>query len=625
MDSSNVKAHFGDTIVPTAYIEGYVYLDTIVPFGERNVGLEPGLPNMGVKFTDGFSTFTDSAGFYSMEVNAACTTFVKVGLPDTLAPTGYHVTEQVPGTTYVVIGDSVEFYISADESVLVDCGARSGMYFVKGFVFKDNNKDSVYQNLVDRPLLGAKITVVDSAYGYMNSGLSDSSGNYFLAITEDKFTVIETDPPGYVSINSNFVDTFATVPGETIEVRAFADYQSTQLILAGHALDLNCPDIDGDNDVDIIMTTDLPDLNIYCWHNKYKNPTNPGRSGLFDSVPDYKRGTIIGGFYVPVTCSKTWDFNNDIRDDLVCGLSSGFGTLRFWYSDKITGNWQIETTNSVSKIPSWHAPLTAIATADINNDGDYDVIFATLDSDSNGHIEVWGNLGGTDFFWQGRYDTIFGEPLGEITGIAVGDLDNDNHPDFVISEITGLNTGRLITFRNIDPANLKFEADTFLVTAGEPNGVVIENLDNDEDNDIIVGTKDGEWSGYIEVWQNLHKPQGLTWQFGDTLAPNGLPNDFRQIATGSIECIHVGKFSPDDWQDIVVGLRTSNAYNGRLELYDMFTGQIPFFPSDPSGGNVSGVVTTINSSDFDRDGVIDLIVGEKRGLATGAVTIIYFE
>ncbi len=607
---SFMDADFGDYVIPTGTVVGYVYLDTVPPFGERDSLIEPGLPNIPVLFKDGFVAITDSSGYYEQEINAECTTFVKAGLPDTLMASGYWICKTAPPGTLIQFGDSAYFKLKENEMVHVDCGAKSGVGYVKGLVFHDRDRNSCPDTL-EPGLAGVKITVMRGDT-FVNSGTTDTTGEFLIGVTLGQLTVIETDPPGYNSINSNYVDTFATDPGSTVVIRAFADIKTSLFAREGNANSLNAPDINSDSCWDICLTTDLVTIaNISVWHNRYESDTL--RPNLFQMGPDYQRAAVdTSGDYISILCAVTADFNNDYYDDLVCGLKSDTANIRFWFATKIAGKYRLEKIPSQIYTAVTGLPVLSIATDDFDGDGDYDIAVGTADTTTlKGNLEVWLNDG------SGNFNVSFVDSVdGQINAIAAGNILGDSLPDLILATKTGENTGQLVLYENFGSDS--FAYDTVLITAGEANDVSICDLGEDSlggDLDIIDGTKDGEWTGLIEIWHN---------QGGGTFGINNLvPDNYRVIPDGAIQCLITGQFSPDTFPDIVIGLKESSDYDGRMEFYDVYNGVLPSSPYDPSGGAVTGEVRAMTKADFDKDGYLDLIVGQRTTNVIGRFYIIY--
>lgn len=605
-------AHFGDIVIPTGDVVGYVYLDTLPPFGERDSLIEPGIPNIPVLFKDGFVAITDSSGYYEQEINAECTTFVKANLPDTLMASGYWIHEQVPDSIYTQEADSAHFHLSENEMVHVDCGAKSGVGYVKGLVFHDRDRNS-YPDSGEPGLDGVKITVMRGDT-FVNSGTTDTTGEFLIGVTLGNLTVIETDPPGYNSINSNYVEAYVDSAGDTVEVRPFADIQTSQFSREGNANSLNAPDINSDICWDICLTTDLvTNDNISVWHNRYGIDTL--RPNLFQMGPDYRRAAVdTSGDYISILCAVTADFNinDDYYDDLVCGLKSDTANIRFWFTTKIAGQYRLEKTPSMVYTAVTGLPVLSIAADDFDGDGDYDIAVGTADTATyTGCLEVWLNDG------SGNFNVSFVDSVdGQINAIATGNILGGSLPDLLLATKTGENTGQLVLYENFGSDS--FAYDTVLITAGEANDVSICDLGEDSlssDLDIIDGTKDGEWKGWIEIWHN---------QGDGTFGINNVrPDNFREIPDGAIQCLITGQFSPDTFPDIVIGLKESSDYDGRIEFYDVYNGVLPSSPYDLSGGTITGEVRAMTKADFDKDGYLDLIVGQRTTNVIGRFFIIY--
>ncbi|CAF1344331.1 unnamed protein product [Rotaria sordida] len=115
--------------------------------------------------------------------------------------------------------------------------------------------------------------------------------------------------------------------------------------------------------------------------------------------------------------------------------------------------------------------------ADLNNDNRMDIIIANLGSD------CVGVLLGQD---NGTFTNIVTYSTGIGSGpwfVAVGDLNNDNHPDIVSANINTNNIGVLIGFGNGSFADVVLY---FTGTNSNPISITVGDVNNDNQLDIVV-------------------------------------------------------------------------------------------------------------------------------------------
>jgi hypothetical protein len=122
---------------------------------------------------------------------------------------------------------------------------------------------------------------------------------------------------------------------------------------------------------------------------------------------------------------------------------------------------------------------TAVAVADVDGDGLYDLLFV----DQSGKNELWKNLGG------GKFKDITEEsgivvPTGIVSvGAAFGDIDNEGVQDLVITTVRG---GAFL-FKNDGHGHFKdISADSGITTKGHGSGAFFVDYDNDGLVDLVI-------------------------------------------------------------------------------------------------------------------------------------------
>ncbi|MCA8962088.1 MAG: VCBS repeat-containing protein, partial [Planctomycetes bacterium] len=204
-------------------------------------------------------------------------------------------------------------------------------------------------------------------------------------------------------------------------------------------------------------------------------------------------------------------------------------------------------------------------------------------------------------------------------GVAVGDLDGDGWEDVIFA-----NERRLVAFRNRPPSEADGKRATFEVAtqtwgiAGEHTGALTCTLlfdaDNDGDRDLFVGAH----CGPSELWLNRLTESGrchfeLSTSSGITI------DSQRAIAACAAD------FDGDGWPDLYVGCNEDPYFRAPSPLGVARNAQPDhLFLNNGNGtfrdvteiadvGNTGWTLVTL-ASDYDRDGDIDIFVGNDFGI-----------
>lgn len=223
-----------------------------------------------------------------------------------------------------------------------------------------------------------------------------------------------------------------------------------------------------------------------------------------------------------------------------------------------------------------------------------------LATDVSGNLSVNNLNGGSGAspttFWRG--DATWGTPSGGSasvkpitsilftnlapgngTGFAVGDMNGDGYPDFVVTPTTITQV-----FTN-NPNTSYFTSASS--TAGNASGAVLGDFNNDGRLDVVSLNQSG---GNFSVLTN--KGNGV-------LAIKGSPYSVTLTPAGNAA---VGDFNNDGWQDIVVcGTSSVTVYtNDHTGLFAVMT-NLPAFLTDAAVGQPPVV------GDINGDGIADIV------------------
>ncbi len=248
-----------------------------------------------------------------------------------------------------------------------------------------------------------------------------------------------------------------------------------------------------------------------------------------------------------------------------------------------------------------------VAVADLNGDGNLDLVIAHNDTTGSG-IGVGvltGNGDGTfvyngalPFLWEATYQT--GNP---VTGIAVGDLNGDGKPDIVA--VNGASNQLSILINNGD-GTFPGAPTTTLSTGNGPAQATIADVNNDGAPDIvIINTADKTVGVFLGIGG------------GNFLAMASYPAGLMPVS------LAVADLNRDGVPDIAVaGLSTSMPLQSDMQiLYGQGAGTFAsnFAPAADMGdptciGGFAGIlpntlVTAIQATDINGDGYPDILVG----------------
>jgi len=215
---------------------------------------------------------------------------------------------------------------------------------------------------------------------------------------------------------------------------------------------LDVYDIDGDNDLDILVS-EFGSIEIYY---------NDGNQNFTPTYinSNWRSSNIIAG-----------DFNSDGLIDFI-STSRSNSSLRYW--ENLTSTTPAFLPTTITTVP---VNTGDILVDDIDNDGDLDLIMSVASGFWNGnHVICYLNDGNANFT---EHTINYTQP---IEHIQILDYDNDGDKDFVVKKwADSLNP--IVLFTN--DGNLNFTTSV-LTNEGDLGSMHVVDYDNDGDNDIAV-------------------------------------------------------------------------------------------------------------------------------------------
>jgi len=255
--------------------------------------------------------------------------------------------------------------------------------------------------------------------------------------------------------------------------------------------------------------------------------------------------------------------NGGATDEIVLATSGSSPVIKVFDS---SGNMLYDRA-----FTSGNAVRSSIVIADINNDGQNEIIFATQQSRN---IYILNGHDLTDFTPPITMDSTM------LTNLAVGDLNNDNIKEIVVM------TSLTVCAYNPITGNLLSGFPVVLNTTST-NGPTIADLDGGGDYEIIVGSTDNSECGLFVIKNN-----GTI--FSQTTLNSGIPTEIAAICLAG-----------DGEVQIAFGTRNGNFY-----LKSKWLTNAPGFPVN-IGNNVS--TSSPVFADMDGDGVLEIIFGDSIG------------
>jgi len=311
--------------------------------------------------------------------------------------------------------------------------------------------------------------------------------------------------------------------------------------------------------------------------------------------------------------STVADVNNDGLPDLIL-VTPDFAPANVGQYDivvilnSITGFANVPSqTIPIPTAPAFPTIPTAITTADMNNDGNVDLLIA-FDNESLLYFPGVGSQGAqANVYFISQPNTLI-SPNGSfpyITSLVVGDLSNTGFKSVfgttTIGSFALLNQG---TPNSTNPLSFAPPQFTFSQTS-TPSALALGDFNGDGLTDFVIANFD---TNDLTIFVQLS------------------PNQFTQIqptipAGTAPSALTVADFNGDGILDIAVANMGDDNVNILLGNNVNFTGKNSNF-TFTSKGKIATVPEPLflTQGDFDGDGVIDLAVGNWDGLNITALT-----
>ncbi|WP_020568524.1 T9SS type A sorting domain-containing protein [Neolewinella persica] len=330
-------------------------------------------------------------------------------------------------------------------------------------------------------------------------------------------------------------------------------------------------DVDDDGDSDVLITGMNGSIERIA-----KLYTNDG--GTFTEAVS----TPFEGVNISAVAFADVDDDGD-QDLLITGLNSSIERIAKLYTNAGGSFTEVEGT------PFMGVRAGAVAFADIDNDGDQDLLIAGANGSDERITKLYTNLGGS-------FTEVAGTPFDGViwSSIAFADVDNDGDQDVLITGLNNVSGERIAKlYTNAEGSFTKVMDTPF--EGVWLSSVAFSDVDSDGDEDVLITG----WNGLDERIAKLY-----TNTEGSFMAAAGTP--FDGVTSGSVTFADV-----DDDGDKDVLITGVNGSDERIaKLYTNVDGNFTEVVDTPFDGVMW---SSVAFSDVDDDGDNDvLITGYKE-------------
>ncbi len=291
----------------------------------------------------------------------------------------------------------------------------------------------------------------------------------------------------------------------------------------------------------------------------------------------------------------------DIDGDLdLLGCQEGTTDQVFWWENTAIHR---NAAFSTSQVIDAALPVWDISTADVDGDGDLDILGASTDhtTPANGWLSWWRNMDGSGSSWAELPVLVDG--LDGAVAVRAGDLDDDGDMDLLAA---GWQEDDVAWFENDDGLGAAWTRHDLRIDYDGAYTVAIADVDGDGDLDALAG---GAENATISWWENNRTDTGwiehvVHYEHAHIIRKIEVVDVDRD---GDVDVIGVcnGKGYVAWWENDAAGTAWTRHY---------ISGGVDAFPSPQSA----------HIGDMDRDGDVDVIVSRNYE-GQGPVDVVWFE
>ena len=170
----------------------------------------------------------------------------------------------------------------------------------------------------------------------------------------------------------------------------------------------------------------------------------------------------------------------------------------------------------------------SLAAIDCSGGTQLDLLVGTRSSSGRGTVEVWQSDDGTtpSYSRQEVYPTagsVPGSRMGEATFLVLADMDLDGDRDLLVGTSTGTYSGEVVVMDNIGRTNgSRFRYRNIITLSTDcPKGLAATDVDGDGYPDIVIGTKTSSTVGRLLVYRNTHTTSTWTYAPSQSISAPG--------------------------------------------------------------------------------------------------------
>ena len=253
---------------------------------------------------------------------------------------------------------------------------------------------------------------------------------------------------------------------------------STISTTANGARSVFAADMDNDGDIDIVSASQEDDAIAWYENNGAANPSWTA-SDIATSA-DGARSVFAA------------DLDNDGDMDLI-SASANDNTIAWYENDgAVNPSW---TAADISTSAS--APFSVFV-ADMDNDGDLDIVSASINNDA---IAWYENNGAANPSWTA---VDIATSADAATSVSVADMDNDGDMDIISASI---NDDAIAWYENDGAANPSWTATDIATSADGAQSVFAADMDNDGDMDIVSASYQDDKIAWYQNSAGRNAPQ----------------------------------------------------------------------------------------------------------------------
>lgn len=266
-------------------------------------------------------------------------------------------------------------------------------------------------------------------------------------------------------------------------------------------------DIDADGDLDFFFGAPSGLLELYRNVGTPSIPQFQFETDAYDSVLAFPRGTMAASVNHGFSSLRFVDMDADFDLDLFYG--DFFNPNLYYFANLGDSALSDLTYQTENYLPQSTQGFNHPALADLDTDGDMDMILGVAGSADLNCLRYYENIGGTVVAAWDLVDSsvIRSIDVGSGAVPTFGDLDNDGDIDLLIGGVSG----RLTYYQNIGTAqspSFQHVTDSFAnISTLLYSAPSLVDWDGDSDLDLLVGTN----AGRVEYWRNEGTPSSYSF------------------------------------------------------------------------------------------------------------------